>query len=97
MKITKKQLKRIIREERARLVEYGDYTRDALQGKWPKDDPDPSSHEDFAPGLYVNLTDEQASGLDELEVLVGRLLDIGTQNADILDTVTGLTGTGGRS
>ena len=85
MKITKKQLKRIIREERARLVEYGGY------------DPDPSSHEDFAPDLYVNLTDEQAAGLDELEVLVGRLLDIGTQNADILDTITSLVGTGGRS
>ena len=87
MKITKRQLKRIIREEKRRLVKE----------QWDIiDDPDPSSHEDFASDLYVNLTDEQAAGLDELEVLVGRLLDMGAQPADILDTVTSLTGTGAR-
>ncbi len=37
MKVSKKQLRQIIREQRARLSEYGDYNRDALQGKWPKD------------------------------------------------------------
>ena len=88
MKISKRQLRRIIKEEKRKLVKE----------QWDIiDDPDPSSHEDFAPDLYVNLTDEQAAGLDELEVLVGRLLDMGTQTADILDTVTSLAGTGTRS
>jgi hypothetical protein len=37
MKITKRQLQRIIREERARLAEYGDFNRDALQGRFPRE------------------------------------------------------------
>ena len=98
MKISKRQLKRIIREEKRKLLEQGGHhgvgdPRDRV------DNPEwyPPAGGEGDENLYVNLTDEQSEGLDELEALVGRLLDIGTQNADILDTVTSLVGAGGRT
>ncbi len=38
MKITKRQLRRIIKEEKAKLAEYGDYTQDALEPRYPRPD-----------------------------------------------------------
>ena len=55
MRITKRQLKRIIKEEKRRLIEAGDF--------YDEHDMEAAESAD----LYTNISDQEASALDELE------------------------------
>jgi hypothetical protein len=70
MKITKRKLRRIIKEEKAKLVEYGDYTRDALEPRFPK--PDKKKH-------AGNLQDV-AAAQEKIEEILNTLYDNGVEN-----------------
>jgi phenylalanyl-tRNA synthetase beta subunit len=74
MKITKRQLKRIIKEERAKLLKeaprYGEQYSDTDDG-----------------GLYVNLTPEQEDALGMLEIALKDCISRGVKVTDIQDTV----------
>jgi len=76
VKITKRQLRRIIKEEKAKLLKeaprYGEQYSDTEQ-----------SGQD----LYVNLTDDQSVALDELENALAMCLKAGVSDAEINDTV----------
>ena len=80
MKITKRQLKRIIKEE-LKLVEgnleSSMYDRVAKEQGYLGDNSD----------LYVNLTDEQTVALDDLERAVNKCIAAGVTNGDMMDTV----------
>jgi len=81
MKITKTQLKQIIKEEMASLKEAPRYA-------------DPDAQEwgtQIGVDLYVNLTDEQKSALDDLERAVNRCIDAGVADADMKDTIESRT------
>ena len=86
MKITKRQLRRIIREEKARLLkeEEAPRPRHASQQAqmWAK-----QSGQD----LYVNLTDEQSMALNDLERAVDKCIAAGVTDADIMDTIESRT------
>jgi hypothetical protein len=74
MKITERQLKRIIKEEKSKLLKeaprYGEeYASDADEG------------------LYTNLDDDQLSALDELEYVLDTCLEMNISSENILDTV----------
>jgi len=74
MKITKRQLRRIIKEEKSKLLKeaprYGEeYASGADEG------------------LYTNLDDDQLSALDELEYVLDTCLEMNISSENILDTV----------
>jgi len=74
MKISRKQLRQIIKEEKAKLLKeaprYGEeYASDADEA------------------LYTNLDDDQLSALDELEYVLDTCLEMNISSEDILDTV----------
>ena len=73
MKITKKQLRRIIREEKAKLLKeaprYGD------------------QYSDTDETLYTNLDDDQLGVLNDLEDALEACLEMGISEENILDTV----------
>jgi len=82
MRITKRQLKRIIKEERAKL--FKEWTpADAGFAAARDDDRKRAARED----LYVNLTDDQSVALDELENALAMCLKAGVSDAEINDTV----------
>ena len=82
MKITKRQLRRIIKEERAKL--FNEWTpADAGFAAARDDDRNAMAKED----LYVNLTDDQSVALDELENALAMCLKAGVSDAEINDTV----------
>jgi hypothetical protein len=82
MKITKKQLKRIIREEKAKLLREASRHASPTAQMWAK-----QSGQD----LYVNLTDEQQLALDDLERAVDKCIAAGVTDADITDTIESRT------
>ena len=71
MKISKQQLKRIIKEEKQKLSELG-----ISRGE-----------ETMARDLYVNLEDAQLEALDALELALQQCLDSGVPSEDVKDTV----------
>jgi hypothetical protein len=73
MKITKRQLRRIIKEEKARFVEAGASGRGL-----PPDD----RHD-----LYVNLDNNQLQALDDLVIAINHCRRIGVPEADLVDTI----------
>ena len=77
MRLTKNQLKRIIREEKRRLLEGGEWETE------PEFDRPQFRDE----SRYTNLSDQASSALDALEACVQDCLDNGCKDADILDTV----------
>jgi hypothetical protein len=82
MRITKRQLKRIIREERARLLKEAPRHASPTAQMWAK-----QSGQD----LYVNLTDEQQAALDDLERAVDKCMAAGVTDADMKDTIESRT------
>jgi hypothetical protein len=101
MKISKRQLKRLIREEKSRLLE-GYKEERAMAAATAKRNPKPNPQfpkmtypEDRAKAaadkgdLYVNLTDEQASALDNLEAAAAACSKAGCTRADVMDTISG--------
>tara|TARA_B100001250_G_scaffold319985_1_gene282848 strand:+ start:197 stop:463 length:267 start_codon:yes stop_codon:yes gene_type:complete len=81
MKITKRQLMRIIKEEKAKIL------REARP--WPTADQPPSEFEENS-DLYVNLSHEQEVALDRLEDALKACLDAGVKWQDIMDTASAL-------
>ena len=84
MRLTKRQLKRVIREEYSRLKRSGlirEMTEDEALEQYQKgwDAPDASP--------YTNLSDQASSALDALEACVQDCLNSGCKDADILDTI----------
>jgi len=71
MKVSKQQLKRIIKEEKQKLSELG-----ISRGE-----------ETMARDLYVNLEDAQLEALDALELALQQCLDSGVPSEDVKDTV----------
>ena len=105
MKISKRQLKRIIREEKRRLLEGYKEERELAAASW-KSNPKPNPQfpkmtypEDRAKAaaakgdLYVNLTDDQAEALDSLEQAMHECIIAGCSDEDMMDTVTSAIGT----
>ena len=96
MKVTKRQLRRIIREEKRRLLEGYEEERAAAAAsthfKPAPQFPKMTYPEDRAePGdLYVNLTDEQENALSALEQALSACLNVGCTPADILDTTSSM-------
>jgi hypothetical protein len=86
VRITKGQLKQIIKEEKAKLLKEAPYqgprfaSSDAQE--WGK-----MSGQD----LYVNLTDEQQVALDDLERAVDKCMAAGVTDADMKDTIESRT------
>jgi hypothetical protein len=82
MRLTKRQLKRIIREEKRKLDE-------GPQPRW--DDPhfpfDWRQKEDESGGLYTNLSEQSLSALDALRDCIQTCVSSGCKEADIMDTV----------
>ena len=77
MRLTKRQLKQIIREEKRRLLESGEWETE------PEFDRPPFREE----SLYTNLSDNETSSLDALEACVGDCVSAGCAEEDIMDTV----------
>jgi|TARA_R110001583_G_scaffold5598_4_gene30045 hypothetical protein len=71
MKITKRQLRRIIKEEKQKLVEQS-------LTNWPEPEED---------NLYTNLTDDQENALGALENAIKDCINEGCKADDIRDTV----------
>ena len=73
MKITKRQLKRIIKEEKAKLLKeaprYGE------------------QYSDTDETLYVNLDNDQLQALDDLTAQIEHCRALGIPEADIADTI----------
>ena len=99
MKVSKRQLRRIIKEEKTRLVreqpdrykEFGNFDRysgqkaDSEGAQYsPRDNPGGNPT-----GLYVNLTDEQENALNDLEAAMAVCVRAGCSSADVMDTVQG--------
>jgi hypothetical protein len=83
MKVTKRRLKRIIKEEKRRILEQNFKPAPQFpKMAYPEDLVSPSD-------LYVNLTDEQTSALDNLEAAVAACSKAGCTRADVMDTVSG--------
>ena len=78
MKITKRQLRRIIKEAKTGLVEAGASGRGL-----PADD----RHD-----LYVNLDNDQLQALDDLVIAINECQQIGIPEADLIDTVKSAVG-----
>ena len=96
MKITKRQLKRIIREEKRKLFEQRNVRPtggDGFPDDW-WDDTDDMPDKAPADGLYVNLTDEQERALSDLEQALSACLNAGCKPADILDTASSMVSEG---
>jgi len=74
VKITKRQLRRIIKEA---------WPRDAVGKLLPRQLSDNSD----GPDLYVNLTDDQLEALDDLTACMERCRRLGIPEADIADTI----------
>jgi len=72
MKITKRQLRRIIKEEKAKLLKeaprYGEQYTDTDET------------------LYVNLDNDQLQALDDLSAQIEHCRALGVPEADIADT-----------
>ena len=75
MRLTKRQLKRIIREEKRRLIEAG--------GFYDEHDMEAAESAD----LYTNISDQESASLDALENCVWDCIDGGCAEEDIMDTV----------
>ena len=98
MKVSKRQLKRLIREEKRRLLE-GYQEERAKAAALPKPPapqfPKMTYPEDRAKAaadkgdLYVNLTDEQADALDNLEAAAAACSKAGCTRVDVMDTISG--------
>jgi len=73
MKITKRQLRRIIKEEKAKLLKeaprYGEQYTDTDET------------------LYVNLDNDQLQALDDLSAQIEQCRALGVPEADIADTI----------
>ena len=73
MKITKRQLRRIIKEEKAKLLKeaprYGEQYTDTDET------------------LYVNLDNDQLQALDDLSAQIEHCRALGVPEADIADTI----------
>ena len=82
MKITKSQLKEIIKEEFSSILKEAPRYRDPNASEWGTQ---------IGVDLYVNLTDEQKSALDDLERAVNRCIDAGVADADMKDTIESRT------
>ena len=88
MRITKRQLKRIIKEEKAKLLKEAQSTFDGH--------PSPVAGRTFSSqsgqdptGLYVNLTDEQENALNDLDAAMAACVRAGCSAVDVMDTVQG--------
>ena len=82
MKITKRQLRRIIKEEKAKLL--NEWTPADAGFAAARDDARKAAAKE---DLYVNLTDDQSAALDELEDAIATCLKAGVSDAEINDTV----------
>ena len=100
MKVSGKQLRRIIREEKRKLLEQGHYgmrdPRDRIDNPEWYGDADDMPDVEGAEDLYINLTDEQETALSTLEQALSSCLDAGCKPADILDTVSSMVGDGAK-
>ena len=97
MKITKRQLRRIIKEE-LELKDYAAGVRgDPGVAKSHVSQPRHSSStaqmwaDQSDQNLYVNLTDEQKAALDDLEDAVNKCMAAGVTDADMKDTIESRT------
>ena len=95
MKITKRQLKRIIKEE---MKDYAAGVRgDPGVAKSHVNQPRHASPtaqlwaDQSDQNLYVNLTNEQKAALDDLEDAIGRCMAAGVTDADMRDTIESRT------
>ena len=97
MRITKRQLKRIIKEE---MKDYdGEMDQQALQQAAAERTGNPRHASPTAQmwakqsgqDLYVNLTDEQQAALDDLERAVDKCIAAGVTDADMTDTIESRT------
>jgi len=97
MKITKRQLRRIIREEKAKLLKEAPMgmMMDPVQLKPSKSRHASPTAQMWAKqsdqDLYVNLTDEQQAALDDLERAVDKCMAAGVTDADMKDTIESRT------
>jgi len=79
MKVSKRQLRRIIKEEKLKLSELGiSRGEDAMAAQ-------------EAEGLYVNLEDAQVEALDALERALSQCSEAGVLAEDIHDIVANWT------
>ena len=88
MKISKKQLKTIIKEEKSKLLREtmrDDYAEMGNFDRYSGMLPDRSPEND--PKLYVNLSDDQLAALDALQDAVTLCYDARVPVADVMDTV----------
>ena len=81
MKVTKRQLRRIIKEERRKLSEANYLSDEAIRQMRDQDD-EAATH-----NLYVNLSDDQLQCLDDLTACMERCRRLGIPEADIADTI----------
>ena len=90
MKITKNQLRRIIKEEKAKLKEYGGRPYDpTVPGDYERYRDNPTGdapHGGSSDDLYVNLTDQQEQALQGLETAIQACYDAKCKQADMDDT-----------
>jgi len=82
MKISKRQLRRIIKEEKAKLLKEAPRHASPTAQMWA----DQSGQD-----LYINLTDEQQLALDDLERAVDKCMAAGVTDADMKDTIESRT------
>jgi len=82
MKITKRQLRRIIKEEKRKVLKEAPRYASSDAQEWGT-----QSGQD----LYVNLTDEQQAALSNLELAVDKCIAAGVADADITDTIESRT------
>lgn len=95
MKITKRQLKRIISEALPPqgMADFGS----KFDKAYKQPDGSYSGQPDQAPeGLYVNLTDDQEMALDDLENALERCMKSGCKLEDVMDTVKAQTSAGNK-
>ena len=82
VRITRGQLKRIIKEEKAKLLKEAPRHASPTAQLWA----DQSDQ-----NLYVNLTNEQKAALDDLEDAIDRCMAAGVTDADMRDTIESRT------
>ena len=82
MKVSKRQLRRIIKEEKTKLLKEAPRHASSDAQEWGK-----QSGQD----LYVNLTDEQQMALVDLERAVDKCIAARVTDADMKDTIESRT------
>ena len=80
MKVSKRQLKTIIKEEKGKLLRETMRDDYAEMGNFDR-------YSGMEADLYVNLTDEQENALGNLEAAVAACTKAGCEEADVMDTI----------